>query len=326
MTSIKFNLQAGIPTLDLRRYTEGNDTDKRAFAEELGAAYRQVGFAAISGHRVKDELIEEMYSEVKSFFSMSKEDKLKYSLPGSNNQRGFVKFGQEHAKGNDSADLKEFWQVGQTQIPNGADLSHYPPNVVVDEFPEFSKRADELYQSLESVGIIVLEAIAMHLELPLDYFTGYMRGGNSILRAIHYPPITNEPDSSVRSAAHEDINLITLLIGASASGLEVMGVDGNWNKVTADSEHIVMNCGDMLQRLTNHQLKSTTHRVVNPPRELWHTPRYSIPFFCHPQPHMKLDALPQCVPNGESPIDEPITAGEYLNERLTEIGLKSQEK
>ena len=326
MTSIEFNLQAGIPTLDLRRYTEGSDEDKKAFAAELGAAYRQVGFAAISGHGVSEQLIADMYSEVKSFFSLKNETKVKYSHPDANNQRGFVKFGQEHAKGNDNADLKEFWQVGQTTIPEGADLSHYPPNVVTDEVPNFSVRADELYKSLESVGLIVLESIAMHLELPLDYFTAQTEGGNSILRAIHYPPITNEPQSSVRSAEHEDINLITLLIGASASGLEVMGVDGNWNKVTAESEHIVMNCGDMLQRLTNHQLKSTTHRVVNPPRELWHTPRFSIPFFCHPQPQMKLNALPQCVAPGESPIDPPITAGEYLNERLAEIGLKKDNK
>jgi len=326
MTSIEFNLQAGIPTLDLRRYTEGSDEDKKAFAAELGAAYRQVGFAAISGHGVSEQLIADMYSEVKTFFSLPNETKLKYSHPDANNQRGFVMFGQEHAKGNDNADLKEFWQVGQTTIPEGADLSHYPPNVVADEVPNFSVRADELYKSLESVGLIVLEAIAMHLELPLDYFTTQTEGGNSILRAIHYPPITNEPQSSVRSAEHEDINLITLLIGASASGLEVMGVDGSWNKVTADSEHIVMNCGDMLQRLTNHQLKSTTHRVVNPPRELWHTPRFSIPFFCHPQPQMKLNALPQCVVPGESPIDPPITAGEYLNERLAEIGLKKDNK
>ncbi len=322
MTSIKFNLQAGIPTLDLRRYTKGNNEDKKAFAAELGAAYRQVGFAAISGHGVSDQLISDMYSEVKSFFSLPNETKLKYSHPDSNNQRGFVRFGQEHAKDNKNADLKEFWQVGQTTIPEGSDLSHYPPNVLAEEVPNFSVRADELYKSLESLGLIVLEAIAMHLKLPLDYFTHQTEGGNSILRAIHYPPITHEPQSAVRSAEHEDINLITLLIGASASGLEVMGVDGSWNKVTADSEHIVMNCGDMLQRLTNHQLKSTTHRVVNPPREMWDTPRFSIPFFCHPQPQMKLNALPQCVAPGESPIDSPITAGEYLNERLAEIGLK----
>lgn len=326
MDSIKFNLEAGIPTLDLRRYSDGNDEDKKAFAAELGAAYRQVGFAAISGHGVSEELIANMYDRVKKFFSLPTEKKLEYSNPKGYSQRGFVKFGQEHAKGNDNADLKEFWQVGQTKLPQNADLDYYAPNIAVGELPDFSTISDDLYNSLESVGLVVLEAIAMHLELPLDYFTAQTYGGNSILRAIHYPPIKADPQSAVRSAEHEDINLITLLIGASASGLQVMGVDGKWNSVTADSEHIVINCGDMLQRLTNHQLKSTTHRVVNPHRELWHTPRFSIPFFCHPQPQMKLNALPQCVPAGENPKDAPITAGEYLKERLAEIGLKKDDK
>jgi isopenicillin N synthase-like dioxygenase len=322
MSKIEFNLEAGIPTLDLRRFTQGSEEERMAFANELGAAYRAIGFAAISGHGVSDELIESMYDEVKRFFTLPNETKLKYRQPEVNNQRGFVQFGTEHAKGSDVMDLKEFWQVGQTNIPEGADMNHYPPNGSVDEAPEFAKCSDELYRALESVGSTVLEAIAMHLGLDTDYLTGYIDGGNSILRAIHYPPISGEPDSSVRAAEHEDINLITLLVGASASGLEVMGTDGQWNKVTANPEHLVMNCGDMLQRLTNHQLKSTTHRVVNPPRELWHTPRYSIPFFCHPRPEMKLDALPQCVADGQQPIDPPILAGEYLNQRLAEIGLK----
>jgi len=322
MSQIQFNLETGIPTLDLRRFTEGDDEERLAFANELGAAYRSIGFVAISGHGVSSDLISSMYEEVKKFFTLPNNTKLKYRQPEVNNQRGFVQFGQEHAKGSAAKDLKEFWQVGQTNIPEGADISYYPPNGLVEEVPDFSKLSDKLYKALENVGSTVMEAIAIHLELDTDYFTENIVGGNSILRAIHYPPILGEPDTSVRAAAHEDINLITLLIGASASGLEVMGTDGQWNKVNANTEHLVMNCGDMLQRLTNHQLQSTTHRVVNPPRELWHTPRYSIPFFCHPKPLMKLDALPQCLSEGEQPIDAPITAGEYLNQRLAEIGLK----
>lgn len=321
MDQFEFNLQAGIPTLDIRRYTEGNADEKKAFADELGAAYRIVGFAAISGHGVPSELIDGMYGEIEKFFKLPEETKLKYSNPENNGQRGFVRFGQEHAKGNSSMDLKEFWQVGQTNLPKNADMTQFHPNLSVSEQPEFSQRAEEMYKSLESVAMTVLEAIALHLDLPLDYFKQYVTSGNSILRAIHYPPIVGEPDSSVRAAEHEDINLITLLVGASADGLEVKGLDGKWNKVKALPDQLVMNCGDMLQRLTNHQLKSTTHRVVNPPREQWHTTRYSIPFFCHPQPHMRLDALSQCVPSGEQPIDPPISAGEYLNERLSEIGL-----
>jgi isopenicillin N synthase-like dioxygenase len=207
MNSTKFNLHAGIPTLDLRRFTGGDDTERQKFADELGAAFRQVGFAAISSHGVPQELIEKMYSEVKSFFTLEREVKHSYCQEG--NQRGFVKFGQEHAKGNESVDLKEFWQVGQTVIPPGSNMIHYPPNVSVDEFPDFSLTSDKLYQALETSGVIVLEALAMHLKLPLDYFTEKIWGGNSILRAIHYPPIKSEPDTSVRAAAHEDINLIT---------------------------------------------------------------------------------------------------------------------
>lgn len=321
MEQFEFNLQAGIPTLDIRRYTEGDEKEKKAFADELGAAYRIVGFAAISGHEVSSDLIKDMYDEIDSFFKLPEETKLKYSKPETNGQRGFVRFGQEHAKGNSSMDLKEFWQVGQTNLPQFADMTQFHDNVTVDEQPNFSVRADEMYKSLESVALTVLEAIALHLDLPLNYFKEYVVGGNSILRAIHYPPIIGEPHTSVRAAEHEDINLITLLVGASADGLEVLGLDGEWNKVKPLPDQLVMNCGDMLQRLTNHQLKSTTHRVVNPPRELWHTTRYSIPFFCHPQPHMSLYALPQCINEGEQAKDSPITAGEYLNERLSEIGL-----
>ena len=311
----EFNLQAGIPTLDIKRYIEDNSEEKKAFADELGAAFRIIGFAAISGHGVPSELIEGIYEEIEKFFSLPEETKLKYSAPETNGQRGFVRFGQEHAKGNNYVDLKEFWQVGQTQLPAHADMSQFHSNICVDEQPEFSTTAEKMYKSLESVALTVLEAIAMHLELPLDYFKKYVTSGNSILRAIHYPPIVGEPNSSVRAAEHEDINLITLLVGASADGLEVKGLDGEWNKVKAQPDQLVINCGDMLQRLTNHQLKSTTHRVVNPPSELWNTTRYSIPFFCHPQPHMRLDAIEQCIPAGEEPLDRPISAGEYLNER-----------
>lgn len=321
MEQFKFNLQAGIPTLDIRRFTQGDESERKAFADELGAAYRVVGFAAISGHDVPSALIEEMYSEIEKFFKLPEASKIRYSAPETNGQRGFVSFGKEHAKGSDSMDLKEFWQVGQPNPAEDADTNHFPPNITVGEQPSFSDKAVEMYKSLESVAITVLEAIALHLELPSDYFKNFVTHGNSILRAIHYPPIIGEPDSSVRAAEHEDINLITLLVGASADGLEVQGVDGKWNKVKALPDQLVMNCGDMLQRLTNHQLKSTTHRVVNPPKELWHTTRYSIPFFCHPRPHMSLEALPQCVPAGEQPKDAPITAGDYLNERLAEIGL-----
>ena len=316
---------AGIPTLDLSHFTEGTAEQRSAFVANLGAAYRSVGFAAISGHGVPSEVIETMYSEAERFFALSTNVKLQHEHPEHNRQRGFVSFGTEHAKDSQAADLKEFWQVGQTNIPQGADLGDYPPNAEVSECPQLAPQADSLYRNLEHVGRQMLKAIALHLGLDEDYFEQFVPGGNSILRLIHYPPITSEPKSSVRAGQHEDINLITLLVGASADGLEVMDKEGEWTAVKALPEHLVVNVGDMLQRLTNHELKSTTHRVVNPSREKWGQPRFSMPFFCHPVPTMSLEALPQCVEEGHEPIDAPITAGEYLEERLREIGL-AQEK
>jgi isopenicillin N synthase-like dioxygenase len=288
---------------------------------DLGTAYREVGFVAIGGHGIPQDVIDELYNEAETFFALPADIKAKHEHPEHNRQRGFVSFGTEHAKDSDAADLKEFWQVGQCDVPEGADMTHYPPNAVVAERPLLSVKSEALYRNLEAVGRDVLKAIALHLELDEDYFEAYVPGGNSILRLIHYPPILQEPQSSVRAGQHEDINLITLLVGASASGLEVMDTAGNWTPVTALPNQLVVNVGDMLQRLTNQELKSTTHRVVNPPRELWGKPRFSMPFFCHPVPYMNLGALEQCVPAGEDPKESPITAGAYLAERLREIGL-----
>jgi isopenicillin N synthase-like dioxygenase len=312
---------AGIPTLNLAHFTDGTPAERAQFVNDLGAAYREVGFVAISGHGVPSSLIDDMYRTAQSFFALPTDVKLSYERPEHSRQRGYVKFGVEHAKDSEAADLKEFWQVGQTDIPEGSDPADYPPNASVAQLPRLEAQSNDLFRSLESVGRQMLRAIALHLGLEETYFESFVPGGNSILRLIHYPPITNEPKSSVRSGQHEDINLITLLVGASAAGLEVMDKEGEWTPVTALPEHLVVNVGDMLQRLTNHHLKSTTHRVVNPPREMWATPRFSMPFFCHPRPSMSLAALPQCVAEGERPQDPPISAGEYLAQRLREIGL-----
>jgi isopenicillin N synthase-like dioxygenase len=198
----------------------------------------------------------------------------------------------------------------------------YPENVVVEEVPAFTPTFGKAYRSFEKSGKYLLQAIAIYLGLDEHYFDDKIHNGNSILRAIHYPPITSEPKSSIRAEQHEDINLITLLVGASADGLQILDKQNNWVPVTSLPEQIVVNVGDMLQRLTNNRLKSTTHRVVNPPREMWGSSRYSIPFFLHPKSAMKLDALESCI-TAENPLAyEPITAGEYLDERLREIGLK----
>lgn len=312
---------AGIPTLNVGDFLNGDAETRTRFIQQLGAAYEGIGFAAIHGHGIPDDLIAALYDQSRSFFALPTEVKQRYARPESNNQRGYVAFGTEHAKDSPAADLKEFWQVGQPSPPADSNPEEFPENSNVEELPEFGPIAKEAFEALEQLGLVMLRAIALHLELPENFFNEWVTGGSSILRAIHYPPITHEPESSVRSGQHEDINLITLLVGASAAGLQVLRHDGEWIPVTALPEHIVVNVGDMLQRLTNHKLKSTTHRVVNPPREEWASPRFSMPFFCHPRPEMRLDALPHCVPAGEAPQEGPISAGEYLHQRLLEIGL-----
>ncbi|MBK9633221.1 MAG: isopenicillin N synthase family oxygenase, partial [Bacteroidetes bacterium] len=237
-------------------------------------------------------------------------------------QRGYTSFGREKAKQSEVADLKEFWQVGQ-YIEDGEKMpaSDYPDNINVAELPDFNEKGRLLYKSFENTGRHLLRAIAEYLNLDKNYFDAKIHNGNSILRAIHYPPITQEPKSAIRAEAHEDINLITLLVGASADGLQVQDVQGTWHDAKAAPTQIMVNVGDMLQRLCNNKLKSTTHRVVNPPKEKWHTHRYSIPFFLHPRSEVRLDCLPNCI-DATNPIAyEPITAGEYLTERLIEIGL-----
>jgi len=220
------------------------------------------------------------------------------------------------------ADLKEFYQIGQTVADGQADPAAYPDNVAVAERPDFLPTGVALYRAFETSGGHLLRAIAIHLGLEEDYFDHFIHNGNSILRAIHYPPITREPASAIRAEQHEDINLITLLVGASAGGLQLLNKQGEWRDIVPGENEIVVNVGDMLQRLTNDYLKSTTHRVVNPPREEWHMARLSIPFFLHPRGEMDLSCLPSCVTE-ERPLKyAPITAGEYLDERLREIGLK----
>jgi len=218
--------------------------------------------------------------------------------------------------------MKEFFQFGQIVTDDDPIKEEYPSNVWVEEIPGFNESLVNAYRSFENSGAQLLRAIALYLELPENYFDKKIHNGNSILRAIHYPPIAQDPGKALRAEQHEDINLITLLVGASAEGLELLTVDGQWFPVTALPGQIVVNVGDMLQRLTNDRLKSTTHRVVNPPKELWGTSRYSIPFFLHPRSEMRLDCLGSCISLENSRKYDPITAGEYLDQRLIEIGLK----
>ena len=310
-----------IPSIDLAEFRSGDPARKDKFIQELGKAYEEVGFVAVKNHGIADELIEDLYKYVQQFFSLPLDQKKRYEIAGFAGQRGYTSFGKEHAKGSESPDLKEFFQYGQT--PTGKYKEEpYPDNVAVGEIKGFNETFFAAFRAFETSGGSLLQAIALYLGLDEYYFDEHIHDGNSILRAIHYPPITVEPQSAIRSEQHEDINLITLLVGASADGLQILTKQGNWVAVTSLPEQIVVNVGDMLQRLTNNKLCSTTHRVVNPARDLWHTSRFSIPFFLHPKGTMNLKCLESCIDRDHPKAYEDATAGEYLDERLREIGLK----
>ena len=310
-----------IPSVDLADFLSGDPVRKSDFVQKLGKAYEEVGFVAVKNHGVPDELIGDLYRYVQEFFSLPLDKKRSYEIPELAGQRGYTSFGKEHAKGSDAPDLKEFFQYGQVPRDNYKE-EEYPNNVRVNEVAPFNKTFDDAYRAFEKSGTALLQAIALYLGLEEHYFDKYVHNGNSILRAIHYPPITSEPKSAIRAEQHEDINLITLLVGASADGLEILTKQGEWVPVTSLPEQIVVNVGDMLQRFTNNKLRSTTHRVVNPKRELWHTSRFSIPFFLHPRSSMSLRCLDECIDAEHPKAYEDSTAGEYLDERLREIGLK----
>jgi isopenicillin N synthase-like dioxygenase len=310
-----------IPTVDLRDFLSDHPIRKQKFVNEIGNAYQEIGFVALKGHFLDDQLVENLYQEVRNFFSLPLETKEKYEIPGIGGQRGYVSFGKEHAKGRSSGDLKEFWHFGQYVSENSKFKEEYPDNVTVQELPNFNTIGKETYQMLEKTGIYVLRALAIFIGLDEFYFDNYIKDGNSILRPIHYPPITSEPKDAVRAAAHGDINLITLLMGAQGKGLQVQNNQGEWIDAMAEPDELMINVGDMLSRHTNNKLKSTIHQVVNPPRELWGTSRYSIPFFMHPVSDMPLNSLSQCIDIENPKQFEDITAGDYLNERLIELGL-----
>ncbi len=314
-----------IPCLDLDTYINGNAQQREQFTKELGDAFTNSGFVTITNHGLGQELIDQLYENVKALFALPLAIKKKYEKPELAGQRGYTSIGKETAKGAKIADLKEFWQIGQTVTDGDPVGQQYPANEQVEELTEFNAVTLKIYQTLEEKGKHLLRAIASYLGLPIDYFDPHVHNGNSILRAIHYFGI-QDPDSiapdAVRAGAHEDINLITLLMGASADGLEVLTRSGEWLPIKAHYNDLVINVGDMLQRLTNNKLRSTTHRVVNPPRELMGVPRYSVPFFLHPRSEMDLTCLESCIDAEHPKLYSDMTAGEYLDERLREIGLK----
>ena len=316
------SLPQGIPAVDLSKFLSQNAEKQKEFIQELGSAFEDIGFVAVYNHGIPKSMIDELYHQMEAFFQLPEQVKKVYDIPGIAGQRGYTSFGKEHAKGKSAGDLKEFWHFGQYVEDHDPIAKEYHNNVDVKELPEFNEIGKKAYQTFEQTCRHLLTAIAIHLGLDQNYFDDKIHNGNSILRPIHYPPITGEvEEGAVRAGEHEDINLITLLVGASADGLQVLNKQNEWVAVTQIKDHIVVNVGDMLQRLTNNRLKSTTHRVVNPPKELLGTSRYSVPFFLHPRSDMRLDCLESCVDENYPKGYSDITAGEYLMERLKEIGL-----
>jgi len=310
-----------IPSVNLNDFLSNDAELKQKFVSEIGHAYESIGFVALKGHFLKDALVYSLYNEVKKFFDMPVEQKRQYEISGIGGQRGYVSFGKESAKGKKEGDLKEFWHFGQYVENNPLLEEEYHSNVQVNELPEFNSVGKEAFKMLEETAKYVLRALALYLDLEETYFDEFIHNGNSILRPIHYPPITKTPEKAVRAAAHGDINLITLLMGAQGRGLQVQNHNGDWIDAIAEADELMINVGDMLSRHTNNKLKSTIHRVVNPPKELWGNSRYSIPFFMHPISAMKLDVLDSCVDENNPKQFEDITAGEFLNQRLEELGL-----
>ena len=310
-----------IPSVDLNNFLSDDQSLKNNFVKKLGKAYQEIGFVALKGHFLKDSDIKNIYKYIKAFFDLSDDIKRKYELEGFSGQRGYTSFGKEHAKGKEYGDLKEFWHFGQYLDDEEYSQFSYPKNLYVQEIPEFNEIGKTVFKALEKTAIYVLRAISLYLELDEDHFDEYVKKGNSILRPIHYPPIKTKPKGAERAAAHGDINLITLLMGAHGKGLQVLTNDGEWIDAIAEKDEIVINVGDMLSRYTNNKLKSTIHKVVNPPKNQWKKSRYSIPFFLHPIGNMKLNVLDSCIDKDNPKKYEDISAHDFLVQRLKEIGV-----
>ncbi len=300
---------------------EASDRDPEGFASSLGRSFEEYGFAIIGDHGIADDLIARAEEKAKAFFALPDEVKRKYHVPGGGGARGYTPFGIETAKGQKAHDLKEFWHVGRELAAGHRFRGHMPDNVWPEEVASFRDTFRELYDTFDRTGLKILKAIARYLDIGEDYFVDTVRDGNSVLRLLHYPPIEGEPGSHVRAGAHEDINTITLLLGADEAGLELLTKEGQWIPVSPEPGELVVNIGDMLQRLTNGVLRSTSHRVVNPPPERRRHSRYSMPYFLHFRSDFLIEALPGTVPPGEAPKWPPMTADDYLQERLREIKL-----
>uniref|UniRef100_A0A832M4F9 Isopenicillin N synthase family oxygenase n=1 Tax=Oscillatoriales cyanobacterium SpSt-402 TaxID=2282168 RepID=A0A832M4F9_9CYAN len=308
-----------IPVLDLQTF-RASFSQRQAFVQQLGQALEAIGFFAVVNHGVETSLIQQSYDVAQAFFELPESIKQRYEKPELHGQRGFTSFGREHAKDHPAPDLKEFWHVGRDLSADSHRALDYPANLPIAEVPEFYPVMMQLYAQLEACAAELLRACALYLGEPENAIADLIQDSDTILRIIHYPPVPSDAHpASVRSAPHEDINLITLLCEATDDGLELLQRDGAWLPIQAIPGQIIVDSGDMLQHLTNGWLKSTTHRVVNPLGDK--TRRFSMPFFVHPRKEVDLTPLPSCVARTGTRLFPPITAGDYLMHRLREIGL-----
>ncbi len=310
-----------IPVVDLRDWHAGGDARSR-FVHAVGESLAEIGFFAVQHHGVPDPLTKRAYSAARSFFHLPPSTKARYHDPKKHGQRGFTGFGTEHAKDSQAPDLKEFWQVGRPGVPDDHPVHEvYGPNYWPAEVADFGASLSELYQHLDALGAILLEACAAHLGEPADRFRSMVTDSDTIVRVLYYPPLSADvPAGAIRSAAHEDINLLTLLSGATSEGLELLQRDGSWRAVHTGFDTIVVDAGDMLQNITNGLYRSTTHRVVNPGDAS--NERFSMPCFVHARREVDLSPLPSRIARTGGTAKYPkITAGEYLAQRLREIGL-----
>jgi isopenicillin N synthase-like dioxygenase len=314
-----------VPTVDYHDFISGDSQKREQFIQDLGDAFSKIGFVIVKNHGVSEELRQALFDLSKNIFDQPQEVKQQYEDLSNGGQRGYISKGRETAKGKKVPDLKEFWHIGQEVQDEPALKEQYPDNIWMNEVPNLEKVGTKVYRTFEETGRNLLRAIALYLDLDEHYFDDKIHNGNSVLRLLHYFPVENLDDveeGAVRAAAHGDINLITLLMGGSAKGLQAKNSDGEWVDVSPEANEIVINIGDMLHRHTNGRLKSTIHRVVNLDKESMRFPRYSAPFFLHPRGDMDLSCLDNCIDKEHPKAYEDITAGEFLDQRIKELGLK----
>ena len=304
-----------VPELSLTAFTRGDAAARDAFSHDLMRGLQRFGFVILKDHNVPEALLERAYGLAETLFALPEEAKRRWA----GGMRGYTPFGTEHAKDSRLPDLKEFWQIGHEAVPATADPEIFPPNIWPEGISGFRETFQALFSGLNDTGRLLLQALAPRLDLPRHWFDDRVEHGTSLLRVLHYPPVADDtPVGAVRSAAHEDINFITILVAAKGAGLQLLDRDGTWLPVETDPRNLIVDSGDMLQRLTNGVIPSTTHRVVNP--EGPNVSRYSMPFFMHPTLETSLDALPSCL--GDGAKWPATTAGAFLDERLRAIGLK----